>query len=1038
MVAALSRGPVSISFLAPYVDQIIADQYPALHLGFDELELQWDGRDKNLVFGVSNISVAKDNKTVAYIPDVTVTFSQAALMKGRLAPSGLEFNGLKLRLTRSAEGEVKLGYTYGLSEEHADKPSTDFGQGDVGADTLHQMLAELGQRKSSSDLTAYLERLEIYQSALYVEDIKLQKTWRVTSADMIIWKSDKGVSGRLQGSANLGDQKIKIQANMLYDRRLKTTTITSSVTDFPIPLIAEEFPEIERLKGVKLPVSGDFNLSLDRRFEPSQISFVLKVGEGVIDMPDLYKEPLPIELITLEGHSMAPFNGINVNAAYIKSLGAEINMAGSIAQLPEGISLSLEGSIPEVQTNNLKKYWPYSAAVDGYNWVTQKITNGYARNAQFSVELPAGSIESGNIPEGAVKLEFDVEGVSTDYFAPLPIVTEISGHSILTEKQIHLYNLKGKVLDLDVTGGDVLIYDFDQPTQNADIALTVEGQSKTIFEFLDRKPLELASPFGIRPDAMQGTGRVEAQFVFPLKDDLQLENVQFEAKGQFWDAYIPNVFEEYDLSGANMAALVTPEKLTVRGKGLVSGVSADISFQSWFKGDRKGVKRYEVQTALTADDRLKLDLMNSDYLTGTVATSLAVDVSPAKRAKGLVTLNLIEAGIDIPDLKLNKPVGVAGLFGAQFRTDGSGGAHISNIRLGAENIEVTGYADFDAKGLSQLTADRVSFGENDLTLKVTRAGDNKYAASVTGRVFDLRPFVVDSYSLNDGKAEETAEKTPDILVDIALEKILLDADVVLKNMTGSVDYSENVVRQGNIHTTIGKDKSLTIIMSQTLNGRHLEFTTDHVGQLFQGLDLYDNMREGNLKIVADIDDTKEESVATGQVEMKDIRIVNAPVLGKILTVGSLTGIVELLQNEGMTFATVEGPFTYENGLIRTKNFRAVGSIGLTFTGTVDQRQKKMNAFGTVIPSYTLNSILGNIPILGRLLVGREGEGIFGFSYKVEGDTDNPEVFVNPVSALAPGILRRMFFEPWGSSTEIETEKKNVPQVEDKSEKEDQP
>ena len=109
LVAALSRGPVSLTFMAPYVEQIIADQYPNIDLGFEGLELQWDGRDKNLVFGITNMSALKDNETVAYIPAVTVTFSGDALLKGRVAPSGLEFTGLEVVLTRAENGGVRLG-----------------------------------------------------------------------------------------------------------------------------------------------------------------------------------------------------------------------------------------------------------------------------------------------------------------------------------------------------------------------------------------------------------------------------------------------------------------------------------------------------------------------------------------------------------------------------------------------------------------------------------------------------------------------------------------------------------------------------------------------------------------------------------------------------------------------------------------------------------------------------------------------------------------------------------------------------------------
>ena len=80
-----------------------------------------------------------------------------------------------------------------------------------------------------------------------------------------------------------------------------------------------------------------------------------------------------------------------------------------------------------------------------------------------------------------------------------------------------------------------------------------------------------------------------------------------------------------------------------------------------------------------------------------------------------------------------------------------------------------------------------------------------------------------------------------------------------------------------------------------------------------------------MKLTTEIDDTQESRPAKGTIEIKDVRVVNAPVLGKILTVGSLGGIVDLLRGDGIVFATVEGPFTYENGVFQTKDFRAVGS-----------------------------------------------------------------------------------------------------------------
>ena len=66
-----------------------------------------------------------------------------------------------------------------------------------------------------------------------------------------------------------------------------------------------------------------------------------------------------------------------------------------------------------------------------------------------------------------------------------------------------------------------------------------------------------------------------------------------------------------------------------------------------------------------------------------------------------------------------------------------------------------------------------------------------------------------------------------------------------------------------------------------------------------------------------------------------------------------------------------------------------------------------------MPAYALNSILGNIPLIGSWLLGGEGQGIFAANYRATGSTADPRVSVNPLSALTPGFLRRLFQPNFG-------------------------
>ena len=99
----------------------------------------------------------------------------------------------------------------------------------------------------------------------------------------------------------------------------------------------------------------------------------------------------------------------------------------------------------------------------------------------------------------------------------------------------------------------------------------------------------------------------------------------------------------------------------------------------------------------------------------------------------------------------------------------------------------------------------------------------------------------------------------------------------------------------------------------------------------------------------------------------------------------------------------------EGGVLTTDLLRAYGpALGLTAKGKLDFRQSDAQIKGTIVPAYTANRILGHIPILNWILVGGEGEGFVAVTYAVSGPLDKPEVSVNPLAALAPGFLRRLF------------------------------
>ena len=131
-------------------------------------------------------------------------------------------------------------------------------------------------------------------------------------------------------------------------------------------------------------------------------------------------------------------------------------------------------------------------------------------------------------------------------------------------------------------------------------------------------------------------------------------------------------------------------------------------------------------------------------------------------------------------------------------------------------------------------------------------------------------------------------------------------------------------------------------------------------------------------------------------------------MAQILTIASFSGIGDTLAGRGIRFAKLETPFEFRDGVATIANAWTVGAeLGFTAHGTINTKSDNINVSGTIVPAYTLNSVLSKIPILGTILTGKDRSGIFAATYRIEGPLEKPKIFVNPLAALAPGFLRNL-------------------------------
>ncbi len=101
-------------------------------------------------------------------------------------------------------------------------------------------------------------------------------------------------------------------------------------------------------------------------------------------------------------------------------------------------------------------------------------------------------------------------------------------------------------------------------------------------------------------------------------------------------------------------------------------------------------------------------------------------------------------------------------------------------------------------------------------------------------------------------------------------------------------------------------------------------------------------------------------------------------------------------------AVVDGTLSVENGIVRGEQ------IGATFQGIVRDQSGRIDLTGTFMPAYGLNRLFGELPVIGAILGNGRDRGLLGITFKLTGATSKPNLVINPLSIIAPGVFRQIF------------------------------
>ena len=196
-------------------------------------------------------------------------------------------------------------------------------------------------------------------------------------------------------------------------------------------------------------------------------------------------------------------------------------------------------------------------------------------------------------------------------------------------------------------------------------------------------------------------------------------------------------------------------------------------------------------------------------------------------------------------------------------------------------------------------------------------------------------------------------------------------------------------------------------MTATGSGGETRISTSDAGALLRFANLYSHLEGGDLNLLL----RSRGDVSAGEATLTDFVLRDEPAFRQLVSAapqrasegGAAPVDAARVRFEKMTasFERSPGKLTIQDGVIYNP------SIGLTTQGAIDFEHNQIDVSGSFVPAYTVNTMLTKIPLVGLLLSGGENDGVFGLSYRVHGSMSSPTLTVNPLSAIAPGILRRI-------------------------------
>ncbi len=1068
--SVLDKQSTDLTALRPNIKIWFADAFNGQDTEFGRLELAWRPADNDFVVTIEDAEVrGADGKVLERFNLIRTTFAPNADLQSRPRLVDAQIRGGVLTYYEDSNGHVtaglgppdtvgRVGPVYRSEETQAPifdirSALQDFESIQIADATIYvrneisginlksdvhllrASFSEIGDLILAANGTVDQTSSPMPFNLSTISDIDLQTMklkLDVTGARLDEIAPKKGRFWEFQGLA----APVDLSAEVDFSRQngLKAASVDVNISDGEFTLLRESTPRSFPLQSLIIKASlapGNERMdvkALDLRApslsfqssgfltelgnlsdgdENSSPVFDLSFRNLRADMTPLFPVETKVKGLKLKGQADFDSRTVEISSGRLDVFDTIHAFDGALA-LKDNNELK-SARLNTVMSGILKpdqflSLWPVKSFEGARGWIEGAVVESNIAKFEGEVNFDEEFFETRALTPERLNLRWAGSESSIRYLPSLPLATGASGYGQILGNRLSVTIEQGQVDGITLTGGTVEIPAL-RP-KNGDIIINMNGTG-SVSEFMrlgDFPPFKIASRYNVDPIGLEGQGDAQVTVRRALTPFLPADQIEYQIKGDFTGASAPFELGQFRITNGTVSLDANKERVVMTGPINIGPWRADMRWLETF-GANAPLTEYGVSGIVNADVLDELGLGSRTWFDG----SAAVQIDATGRGMDIATANL---AVDLSNSELSveriwmKPQGEPAALTGVLSRGADGSYIIDNARLTGTGVDIGGRVSLDPDHkLRQIELSNMSVSALiDGAVKITPdriAG--QLDVEMDASFLDVSPWTEDLFATRQSNLDVPLTLTGRV------SSLILDEDYPVTNSELYFSHTGEVIETARLEALSDGEPLKLELSTREDRKRQLVVNIPDASKAVSAFLGLGNTTGGKLEVTANLPAAGEDGAYVGTADMRDFKLNEAPALAQLLSLASLTGLADTLTGGSMQFERFNLPFTMLGDDIAIRDARLYGpALGMTGNGDIDLDLRVVDFDGTLVPAYTANSILGDIPLLGELFSDEKGEGFLALTYTVSGPFEKTQIAVNPLSALTPGFLRGIF------------------------------